>query len=282
MRFRRPLLIIACVNELVSYKGDLLPAADAPLAAASAAALYGRGIFTTIAIIKSKPFVWEKHWRRLMDNSTKTGLDTSQISQNGLRNELNGLLEAKGISDGRARITLFDASPTDLWAFSIARKTSVLILAAKRRVVPENLRLGVSPFRINSASPLAAVKSCNYLEKILAVEEARTRGFDEAIQLNERGHITSACVANVFWVSDGSLFTPSLDTGCQPGTTREFVLENLECREFEAGPEVLQNADAIFLTSAGLGVVRVDVFDGRKLGGEDHPILGLIPVAFTP
>ena len=265
------------MSELVSYNGDLLPVTAARIAAASAAALYGRGIFTTVAIIDSKPFLLEKHWRRLTENAAKIWLDISKISENRLRNELTGLLKMGSISEGRARITLFDGTPTDLWPFPSERRTSVLILAAGKRKVPDNLRLGISPFRINSDSPMAGVKSCNYLEKIIALEEAKKRGFNEAIQLNERGHIVSACMANVFWLWGGGLFTPSLKTGCLAGTTRGFVLENVDCTEIEAGLEALQNADAIFLTSAGLGIVRVDEFEGRKLGGEHHPILGLIP-----
>jgi branched-subunit amino acid aminotransferase/4-amino-4-deoxychorismate lyase len=124
---------------------------------------------------------------------------------------------------------------------------------------------------------LAGVKSCNYLEKILAKEEARNRGFAEAIQLNERGEVSSACMANVFWLRDGILFTPSLRTGCLAGTTRGFILENLECEEVEVRIEELLSADEMFLTSAGLGVAQVSEFEGRKLRGEPHSIGGLLP-----
>ena len=111
----------------------------------------------------------------------------------------------------------------------------------------------------------------------MSYEEARGRGFGEALRLNERGHVASACMANVFWEKDGKLFTPSLSTGCLPGTTREFVLENFECEEVESGIEVLNSADRIFLTSAGLGVAAAAEFDARELDTSDHPLLGLIP-----
>jgi 4-amino-4-deoxychorismate lyase len=121
------------------------------------------------------------------------------------------------------------------------------------------------------------VKSCNYLEKIIAKDEAKQRGFDEAIQLNERGDVASACMANVFWRRSGKLFTPSLETGCLPGTTREFVLENIDCDEVALGIEELRTADEIFLTSAGLGVVQVAEFDGRKVQRNEHAIMKLVP-----
>ena len=93
------------------------------------------------------------------------------------------------------------------------------------------MTLTVSPYRINSKSPLAGVKSCNYLENILAWEAAKAHGFDEAIRLNEKGEIASACLANVFWKKNGEIFTPPLETGCLKGTTRGYVLENLAAAE---------------------------------------------------
>ena len=111
----------------------------------------------------------------------------------------------------------------------------------------------------------------------MAFVDAKTGGFDEAIRLNERGHVTAACMANVFWEAEGKVCTPALTTGCLAGTTREFVLENLKCVEVEAGIEAVDSADRIFLTSAGLGVVAVAGFNGRSLDVSDHAILNLIP-----
>ena len=111
----------------------------------------------------------------------------------------------------------------------------------------------------------------------MAVDEAKRRSFDEAIRLNERGEITSACMANVFWMKYERLYTPSLKTGCLKGTTREFVLENVECSEVAVGLEALSDADAIFLSSAVIGVVQAAVLDGKIFSKVDHPILRLIP-----
>ena len=126
-------------------------------------------------------------------------------------------------------------------------------------------------------SPLAGVKSCNYLENLLAFDDARKRGFDEALRLNERGEIASACMANIFWLLDGRLYTPSLATGCLRGTTREFIMENLECHETEASLEILNEADAIFLTSAGIGIAEISELDGRELSAVSAEIKNLIP-----
>ena len=84
-------------------------------------------------------------------------------------------------------------------------------------------------------------------------------------------------MANLFWTKDGKLFTPSLRTGCLAGTTREYILENIECKEVEVGIDEINRADSIFLTSAGLGIARVGEFDGKRLDADRHEIEKLSP-----
>jgi 4-amino-4-deoxychorismate lyase len=87
--------------------------------------------------------------------------------------------------------------------------------------------------------------------------------------LNERGEIVSATMANIFWVKDGKLHTPTLSTGALAGVTRAAVI-NLANQQFipviegvyELGD--LAEADEIFLTSASLGVALVTTFDFRQ------------------
>lgn len=265
------------MHDLVSFNGELIAAAKAFVTAASSSGLYGKGIFTTIAVYKGKPFIWEKHWKRLKNNAASLNIDLSAFPEKKVATFLDEIINVNSLANGRARITFFDEAPGAIWPFETARKTSVLIMTGDLRVPPQHFRPGVSPYRINSTSPLTGIKSCNYLDKILAVEQAKQEGFDEAIQLNERDEIASACMSNIFWLKDGKLFTPSPKTGCLPGTTREFVLENLECEEAETGLATLKNADTIFLTSAGIGVVQIAEFDGIEMSQEAHAILQLLP-----
>jgi branched-subunit amino acid aminotransferase/4-amino-4-deoxychorismate lyase len=250
---------------LVSFNGTIQKPEASVVPAASSASLYGKGIFTTLAVRDSKPFLWEKHWRRLETDARRVQLDLSEFPERAVRANLDKLISDNNVTEGRARITFFDESASTIWPFESERKTSLLITTADRRPVSEGFRVTLSSYGINSKSPLAGVKSCNYLDNLLALEDARSNRFDEAIRLNERGKITSACMANVFWIAEGKLYTPSLKTGCLPGTTREFIVENIECDEVERGFDDLSSANAIFLTSAGFGVVRVSEFQGRTL-----------------
>ncbi len=240
--------------------------------------LYGKGIFTTVSIVSGGPFLWAKHWQKLITNAETIGIDLVGFSQGSVLEELRQRIAEAGISNGRARLTFADQQNAAIWPDSepADAKTTLKIIAGENRAIPDNFTLTVSPFPVNSRSPLSGVKSCNYLENLMAVEDAKTRGFHEAVRVNDFGSVTSAAMANVFWLKGGELFTPSLATGCLAGTTREFVLERIDCREVEAGIEVLDSADAIYLTSAGLGIVPVREYNGREMLDPEHQITGLL------
>jgi len=243
---------------------------------AASAMLYGRGVFTTASVIRGEPFLWDKHLRRLWQNAAVAGIDLSEFDRSDLTAAVRCEIEKAGLADGRIRVTLLDERPSPIWPGTLVRPTTMSILVGAQRTIHENLRLGMSKFTVNSSSPLAGVKSCSYLDKILTLDEAKSRGFDEAVQLNERGEITSAVMANIFWLKDEMLYTPSLATGCLAGTTREFVLENIRCTEIDAGIGALDSADAIYLTSAGIGIVSVGEFGSNKFLPRPHPILQLL------
>ena len=138
-----------------------------------------------------------------------------------------------------------------------------------QEISPAGLSLAVSPYRHNTLSPLAGIKSLNYLHEVMAWEEAQAREFDEAVMLNERGEIVSATMASIFWVREGTLHTPNLSTGTLPGVTRAAVIE-LATKQFipviEGVYELadLTEAEEIFLTSASYGVAPVTTFDFRQ------------------
>ncbi|MBV6496393.1 MAG: hypothetical protein DYH05_02990 [Acidobacteria bacterium ACB1] len=237
-----------------------------------------RGIFTTIAIRDGELFLWEKHWARLTTAAGKLNIALSEFSESSVRNSLMHELESNAIQNGRAKITFTDQRPSAFWpsAQKPAANTSLNILTGPRREIPNSFRLGISPFPVNSRSPLAGLKTTNYLEPALCFEAAKAAGFDEAIRLNEHGHITSACFSNVFWLKDDRLFTPELSTGCLGGTTREFILENLEVHEITAGIDEIRSADAVFLTSAGIGIAPAASLAETVFVQKAYPILGLI------
>lgn len=247
-------------DEPVSIDGEIVSARGTFLSPLTNAALYGFGVFTTVAIVAGKPVFWEKHFERLVSNAARTGIGLPPESL--MYASLTALTAAKDIAHGRARVTVFDSSPSRLWSSASGKRSQLLITAKPRRDLPDSYRVTDSPFPLNSRSPIAGIKSCNYLENLLALDEARKRGFDEAIRLDERGRIAAAACANLFWTKNGRIFTPALETGCVAGTTRGFVIDDFAVEEIAAGRDALCDADAIFLTSAGIGARRAVFGDG--------------------
>lgn len=266
------------MHEFSVYNYEIIPAENALINAASNSAFYGRGIFTTVAIYNSKPFLWEKHWRRLTANAEKIAVSLAEFPEQKIENSLFRIIAENKIKNGRARLTFFDESASPIWQTKQKSRMGFLINTADFRKILDDFRLTISPFRINSTSPLVNVKSCNYLEHILALEAAKTNGFNEAVRINERGEIASACMANIFWLKNDKIFTPELKTGCLAGTTREFLLENYSIREITAKSEKLYEADAVFLTSAGLGIVQVAEFQENKFSRKRHEFMEILKI----
>lgn len=252
------------MHNFVSVNHQIFPVENAFLSAASSAALYGKGIFTTVAVHHFVPFLWEKHWRRLRGNARKIKIDLDGFSERTVKNSLYEIIEKNNLERGRARLTFFDESSPSVWQTNQKSKTNFLIQTAEFRPAPDKFRLTVSPSRVNSTSPLAGVKSCNYMENILALEDAKAKNFDEAVRLNEKDEIVSACLANIFWKKDDVIFTPALETGCLEGTTRSFILEKFPVKETKADLSELKKADEIFLTSVGIGIVSGEFENGQR------------------
>lgn len=268
------------MHEFASFNHEILPADNININAISSAGLYGKGIFTTLAIYNSKPFLWEKHWRRLNDNAEKIGIDLSEFKEQKVFNSIEEIIEKNNIKNGRCRITFFDESSSKIWQTLTENKTSLLIQTADLHEIKQNISITISPFLINSKSPLAGVKSCNYLENVLALEDAKKDGFDEAIRINEKNQVVSACMANIFWLeyNKTELFTPGLETGCLAGTMREFILEKLRVIEIKKDiNELLRDAEYIFLTSSGNNVIQVsDVINEIKFTDKLHKLIRII------
>jgi 4-amino-4-deoxychorismate lyase len=259
------------VHAIIYLNKSMVDAAKARVAPVSSAMLYGRGVFTTLAIYNGQPFLWSQHWERLNEHAKELEISCGGLDEAGVGAALKKLISVNRVSDGRARVILLARSSQHVWRANPPgpRKTDLLIMTSDRQKIPAiGLTLAVSPYRFNTFSPLAGIKSLNYLDHVLSWEEAHARDFDEAVMLNERGEIVSATMANIFWVKDGSVHTPTLNSGALAGVTRACVIE-LASKHFiplvEGVYEMpdLTDADEIFLTSASLGVAIVTTFDFR-------------------
>lgn len=133
----------------------------------------------------------------------------------------------------------------------------------------KGLHAGVSSWRrIEDNAIPARGKICGaYVNSALASDEARHTGFDEAILLNESGHVAEGATCNIFMVRKGRLITPPVTENVLEGITRDTVME---LAERELGLQVVERAidrselyvcDELFFTGTAVGIapiVRVD------------------------
>ncbi len=276
------------MHPVIYLNRTMLAATKARVAPVSSAMLYGRGVFTTVAIYQGKPFLWPEHWQRLLNHAGQLNIDCSGCTEAGVGEALGKLIKVNNVSNGRARVILLARSGRDFWKTKApgAKQTDMLIMTGEPQKVPESgMTLAVSPYRLNTFSPLTGIRSLNYLEQVLSWEEAQEREFDEAIMLNERGEIAAATMANIFWVKEGTVYTPALSTGAVAGVTRNTILK---LADQEAVPVVegiyelgdLVEADEIFLTSANVGVALVTTFDFRRYSIEPGSVAVTLRTAF--
>jgi branched-chain amino acid aminotransferase len=277
------------VHAVIYLNKTMVEATKARIAPLTSAMLYGRGIFTTLSVRSSQPFLWPRHWSRLVQYAEKLSIDLTGMNEKSVGDAIGKIIAVNQMDQGLVRVVLLARGSNDVWVTdsSDGRKTDLLIITSEPpRVRTEGLTLTVSPHRFNTSSALVGIKSLNYLDHMLPWEEARSRDFDEAVMLNERGEIVSATRANIFWVKDGTIQTPTLSTGAIDGITRETVIE-LAGRNFipvvEGVYEMadLTDADEIFLTSSSLGIGIVTTFDFRRYSVATGSVASRLMEAFT-
>ncbi|GAH78708.1 unnamed protein product [marine sediment metagenome] len=197
-----------------------------------------------------------------------------------LKGAVRDTIHANKLSDARVRITISIGEGGMVPDPSTCTQPTVLILAGHYKPYPKQVyekgfRAVVSSIRRNSQSPLSRLKSANYLENMLAKQEARAAGVDEAICLNEKGLLAEASMSNIFLVNDGILRTPGEESGILPGITREVVLElasQLGINTFEQNirlDELFQTQEA-FLTNSLMEIMPLTEI-GEKPVGSGRP-----------
>jgi branched-chain amino acid aminotransferase len=142
------------------------------------------------------------------------------------------------------------------------------------------LALGVSSWRRaeDNAIPGRAKVNGGYVNLALAASEVRISGYDEAILLNEDGHVSEAAGMNLFLVRGGRLITPSVSGNLLEGITRESIRtialdEGIPMEEREVDRTELYIADEVFLVGTAAQVAPVGSVDRRTVGsGKAGPI----------
>jgi branched-chain amino acid aminotransferase group I len=268
--------------EWVFLNGRFVERGEAAVPALDRGLLYGYGLFETMRSYGGRVFRLEEHYRRLCEGAAVLELPPA-LTLDDLRVAVDALLESNGLADAYLRLTVTAGPAPDDGGAS----PSILLVARPLSGYPPDLyQRGMaavtSASRRNEASPLSRVKSLNYLDNLLAREEAQRKGADEAILLNTRGLVAEGSASNVFLVSGGRLLTPGPDSGVLPGITRAAILElareaGIACAECDVEATTLAGAAEAFLTNSIMGVMPLTRLDGRPIGsGRPGPVTGAI------
>ncbi|HEY5006419.1 MAG TPA: aminotransferase class IV [Caulobacteraceae bacterium] len=232
--------------------------------------LLGDGLFETVLALSGRPLFLAEHLARLTRGCTVLGLPPPE--EPVVRRALDQALAVAGLTDGRAAVRLtWTAGSGGRGLDRPAQPQPRLVATASPAPLPlAPAALVIVSVRRNAGSPASRLKTLAYLDNVLARRGALAAGADEAVMLNTAGEIACAAAANLFWVSDGRLCTPTLDCGVLDGIVRAQVMAlsaamGVDVVEVRAGPQALSAAEAIFLTNSLIGVRAVGRLGDRLL-----------------
>lgn len=128
--------------------------------------------------------------------------------------------------------------------------------------------------RRNTPESEARHKSHHYANNVRARLELPSLAEQEGFFLTGDGHVAEGITSNVFWVSDGVLYTPSLETGILAGITRNWVIQkasDLGIHVVEAlfTPNTLEAAEEVFITNAVQELVPIRQLEASRYAGKD-------------
>jgi 4-amino-4-deoxychorismate lyase len=242
----------------------VFPVDEPVLLADDEALLRGRAVFETLRVYGGRSFRLADHVRRMRGSAERLGIPW----RDGLEELAAEALAAAGEPDAVLRLYLTPGREGSGEPVSLALVGTLPVDLEERRA--RGIAL-ISLLGVRAEAPwlLGGVKSTSYAVNMAAEAEARSRGADDAVFVRDDGVVLEGPVTNVWWRTDSTLFTPSLDLGILAGVTRAVLLEAAPAAGYEvtegAFPlAALLAADEVFTSSSVREVMpAVDVDDRR-------------------
>jgi branched-chain amino acid aminotransferase len=275
-------------NMTVFFNGQYMPLGEARIGILTHALHYGTGVFEGIRAhwdeVGEELYLLRarEHYQRWKQNCgilrIEVPLEAEELAEITAelirRNEFRGNVYVRPLAYKSAE--RIGVAPDDQDAFAIVALPFGEYLHAEK-----GLHAGVSSWRrIDDNAIPARGKICGaYANSALASDEVRRSGFDEAILLNQDGHVAEGATCNLFMVRKGKLITPDISDNVLEGITRDTVME-LAGREL--GMQVVERSidrselyicDELFMTGTAVGLAPVVRVDHRAVGaGEIGPL----------
>jgi len=262
-------------EQTVYLNGKYLKKSRAKVSFLDHGLLYGDGVFETLRVYEKKVFKTKAHINRLFTSADNIFLNIP-LNFERIKYIIYKLISLNSIINGYVRITVTRGTGEPGLDLSLCKAPTVIVYAKELRKYPsEFYSKGVSAIIASTVKnhPLAinpSVKSCNFLNNIMAKAEAGGNRAFEAIMLSTEGHVTEGSFSNVFIVMNDMLLTPPLETGLLGGITRNVVIElarksGIRVHERNLSRRHLYAAQECFITSSLMEIMPVTRIDRKKI-----------------
>jgi branched-subunit amino acid aminotransferase/4-amino-4-deoxychorismate lyase len=248
----------------VFHKGEFLSDASATIAKDNRAFRFADGFFESMRIVNGNALYLESHYARIKATAAALKIHpTEDFSLESLRSQIQELLQRNGITaGGRMRITFYRKST----GFYLPKQDEMTYFIEAEPLPDNEFVLNTTGRLVDifmdfkkEVNKLSVFKTLNCQLYVQAAIHARDKGLDEALIQNNKLSIIESNSSNLFIVSNGVLYTPTLEDGPVAGTMRmniiNLALENkIKVYECTLNPHNLLAADEMFLTNAVRGI----------------------------
>jgi branched-chain amino acid aminotransferase len=257
----------------INFNGDILPANSHLLTIANRAFKYGDGLFETMRLMKGQLKFADLHADRLQRGMKALKIDGySQMDAWFLKDIAEELAKRNKVKHGRLRLTVYrDAE--GLYTPSQNKMGYCLEITPSEEpryfLNEKGLIMDVFTELPKPSNYLSNIKTCNSLIYVMAGIYKSQNKLDDVFLLNQAGFLCEASSSNIFIFYQNHLYTPALNEGCVEGVMRQIVIKlalenNIAVTEAQINPDILYEADEVFLTNATRGIQTVMGFGVRR------------------
>ena len=273
------------IRPLLLHNDRIRPAQERFFTPGQVGLLNGWGVFSTIKVTEGVLFAFPRHFARMKRDAQLMRVPFP-FAMEELEERLLSLVEATQEYNSTLRVTVVRNKGTVFVGPDIDRDYELVAFVTERNNWGAGVSLGIVEQARHAASRFAGAKITAWAMNLCLLEEARERGFDEVVLLNERGEVSECTSANIFAVMGGRVLTPPLDAGCLPGVTRAVLLEDIRNPRFHVAeqtlkPADLEQADEVFITSSTRDLLPVQSIEGLNLKANDGPACRALQADFT-
>ena len=259
----------------VWLNGAYLNAQDAVIPATDRGFLLGDGFFETMRAHRGTVAWLHAHMERLAAHAAVIGLSSQMLpSGDDIAEIIATLCQGNGLQSAVVRLSLSRGSGQRGLLPPENPTPTIMVTTAPFTPAPSSAGLTLitaQKIRRNPWSVAGTIKSLNYLDNIVAKQEAQQAGADDALIMSVDGSVAETTIANLFGIKDGALWTPDGTTGILCGLARSFVINcakanGIETRFDPRTPLELSEMDMLFTANALRGMRPVMALDGAPIG----------------